>query len=186
MLPPEQRRALLVVTAKTATELRKAWRRVDFATPYTAKTDLLDLVPPLGDSYRLAAAALAADWYDSLREERGAAGRFVAEPAKLANLSRFEALVGWGIGPLFGSNPDPYAALSKIDGGLQRIVADGYRETVQESSVRDRAAQGWAREGVGDCDFCRMLIGRGAVYTEATADFESHDRCHCVAVPVFD
>ena len=135
------------------------------------------------DDWRVLRTAIEANFACGSYAE---AGRFVAEPAKLANLSRFEALVGWGIGPLFGSSPDPYAALSKIDGGLQRIVADGYRETVQESSVRDRAAQGWAREGVGDCDFCRMLIGRGAVYTEATADFESHDRCHCVAVPVFD
>src|SRR5450756_974958 len=50
-------------------------------------------------------------------------------------------------------------------------------------SVADRRARGWARAGTGRCDFCAMLIGRGAVYTEATANFETHDHCGCVAVP---
>jgi hypothetical protein len=31
-----------------------------------------------------------------------------------------------------------------------------------------------------------MLIGRGAVYSEATADFAAHDHCKCSAVPAFD
>jgi hypothetical protein len=30
-----------------------------------------------------------------------------------------------------------------------------------------------------------MLIGRGAVYSEAGADFASHDHCNCSAVPAF-
>jgi hypothetical protein len=30
-----------------------------------------------------------------------------------------------------------------------------------------------------------MLIARGAVYTEVTADFASHDHCNCSAVPAF-
>jgi hypothetical protein len=35
------------------------------------------------------------------------------------------------------------------------------------------------------CSFCRMLAGRGAVYHEGTASFESHDHCACSAEPVF-
>jgi hypothetical protein len=30
-----------------------------------------------------------------------------------------------------------------------------------------------------------MLIGRGAVYSEATADFQSHDHCNCQAEPAW-
>jgi hypothetical protein len=30
-----------------------------------------------------------------------------------------------------------------------------------------------------------MLIGRGAVYTEASVDFEAHDHCHCGAEPAW-
>ena len=53
------------------------------------------------------------------------------------------------------------------------------------SSTTDPKARGWQRVGVGECDFCSMLIGRGAVYSEATADFLSHDHCHCYAEPAF-
>jgi hypothetical protein len=31
-----------------------------------------------------------------------------------------------------------------------------------------------------------MLLGRGGVYTEATADFESHDHCGCWSEPDWD
>lgn len=37
------------------------------------------------------------------------------------------------------------------------------------------------------CGFCRLLIGRGAVYlSESTGAFQSHPLCTCVAVPVWD
>lgn len=35
------------------------------------------------------------------------------------------------------------------------------------------------------CAFCRMLAGRGAVYSEGTASFLSHDHCSCTAEPEF-
>lgn len=180
-----QRRALVKVTSRASHDLALAVRRVDTSQALTAKGALLDLVPALGDHYSLAAGTLAADWYDDLRDEAGARGRFRAEPANLAKASRYEALVGWAVGPLFRPEPDSSAMLSMLDGGVQRIVANAYRDTITAASVQDKAARGWARQGVGECEFCQMLIGRGAVYTEATADFESHDRCHCIAVPQF-
>jgi hypothetical protein len=68
---------------------------------------------------------------------------------------------------------------------MQRRIANVSRYTVAESSVADPGATGWQRVGAGSCAFCRMLIGRGAVYTEAGADFASHDHCNCSAVPAF-
>ena len=57
---------------------------------------------------------------------------------------------------------------------------------MMRNSLLDPASRGWARYGDGDsCDFCAGLIGRGAVYTSATARFASHDRCGCVAGPAF-
>jgi hypothetical protein len=35
------------------------------------------------------------------------------------------------------------------------------------------------------CDFCSMLADRGAVYGEASAEFEAHDHCSCSAQPVY-
>jgi hypothetical protein len=53
------------------------------------------------------------------------------------------------------------------------------------SSIADPKARGWMRVGSGRCDFCRMLIGRGAVYTESTVDFHAHDHCGCGATPAW-
>jgi hypothetical protein len=54
------------------------------------------------------------------------------------------------------------------------------------SAVADPGASGWQRTGSGtSCTFCRMLIGRGGVYSEATADFASHDHCNCSATPAW-
>jgi len=146
----------------------------------------MDTLPRLVAIYGSAAASLGADWYDYLREEAAVRGRFQAIVAELPDGGRTNALAGWAVGPLFGANPDAAASLGMASGGLQRIIFDADRQTVMQSSVQDRAARGWQREGNGECDFCSMLIGRGAVYTEATADFESHDRCRCIGVPAFD
>jgi hypothetical protein len=145
----------------------------------------MDLLPRLTLVYGEAAATLGADWYDDLRDEAGARGRFAAVLADLPDRGRTDALARWGVTPLFQPEPDYATTFIKVAGGLQRIIANADRGTVVRSSIQDRSARGWARAGVGECDLCTLLIGRGAVYTEATADFETHDRCGCVAVPEF-
>jgi hypothetical protein len=138
-----------------------------------------DVLPALVDGYGAAAATFSADWYDDLREERGVRGRFTAIPADIADTGTF-ALLG-------GRKPKPQSldALKVIQGGTQRRIANFSRQTVTLSSVEDPRARGWQRIGAGDCDFCAMLIGRGAVYTEASADFEAHDHCNCGAEPAW-
>lgn len=140
----------------------------------------------LTESYGSAAASLGADWYDDLREEAEVRGRFRAIVANLPDAGRIQALAGWAVGPLFGADPDGAAALDRAAGGLQRIIFDADRETVMRSSIADPAAVGWQRTGEGACPFCRMLIGRGAVYSESTVTFKSHDNCRCGALPDFD
>jgi len=156
-----------------------------FDAAEAARDGLMDVLPTLVGVYGDAAVSLSADWYDELRDSSGARGRFRAVPADLPNRGRTDALARWAVSPLFAAEPDFATALVKASGGLQRIIANADRDTVRLSSVQDRGARGWARAGAGQCDFCQMLIGRGAVYTEATADFESHDHCGCVAVPEF-
>ena len=143
------------------------------------------LLSELIAGYGAAAAALGADWYDELREEAEVAGRFLSIVSDLPDAGRAQSLAGWAVEPLFGADPDPGAALQRASGGLQRIIFNADRQSVTASAVADPQAQGWQRTGSGECAFCRMLIGRGAVYSEATADFASHDHCRCVAVPAF-
>jgi hypothetical protein len=150
------------------------------------RDQLGDILPKLVNVYGSAAASLSADWYDDLRDASGARGRFSAIVADLPDAGRTQSLARWAVGPLYGANPDGVAAKSMASSGLQRIIFNAGRDTIRTSSTQDRAASGWQREGNGGCPFCEMLIGRGAVYSEATADFESHDRCRCVGVPVFN
>lgn len=156
-----------------------------FNAPGPLRDALMDLLPQLYDIYGSAAATLSADWYDEVRETDGVRGRFTAIPAELKADPGTSALVGWGTAPVFQPEPDFAAAQSLVEGGLQRRIADVSRETITASSIADPASDGWMRVGSGECPFCDMLIGRGAVYSEAGADFASHDHCQCTATPAW-
>lgn len=184
----EAREALVELTRITQAEVAEVvaeFRRAGL-NPEQTRDALLDLLPALGAEYNLAASALAADWYDDVRDAAEVRGYYRAEPVAPPTPARWEALARWGVDPLFGVAPDWQAATALLAGGLQRSVADGHRLTVVENSLRDPKAAGWQRVGVGDnCGFCRMLIDRGHVYTEASVTFRSHDHCNCAASPSF-
>lgn len=160
-------------------DLAALWRLVTQGA--SAEVALHDLLPAIIEQYGQAAAAMAADWYDEQREKVGAAGRFTAAPIESSDRGA-HSLIGWAL----GEATDDASLQSLILGGTQRRIADHVRYTVAGAAVADPAASGWQRTGVGECTFCRMLIGRGAVYTEATADFASHDHCNCSAVPAWN
>lgn len=170
--------ALLVRYAET--DLTALWRQVKTAAE--AETALRDVLPGLVDTYGAAAATVAANWYDDLRDKVDAKQRFRAIPADIRD-NGAQALIGWAVNE--ATDMDSLQAL--VLGGTQRRIANFARQTVMGSSVEDPAAVGWQRVGVGECKtgFCDMLIARGAVYTEATADFAAHDHCQCSAVPAF-
>jgi hypothetical protein len=165
-------------------DLTVLWRHATSAD--NAQALLLDVLPDLVAVYGSTAASLAADWYDDLRDAAEVSGRFTAIAAETAPRGQIDALARWGIGPLFSADPDYADALTLVSGGMQRLISNAGRDTVTGSSIADPKARGWARDGAGDCAFCSMLIDRGAVYSEDSADFEAHDHCQCAAVPVFD
>lgn len=170
--------ALLVQQANG--DLAALWRQVEQAAQ--AETALRDILPALIDTYGLAAATVAADWYDDLRDKVGVRGRFTAIPAEIPD-SGGHALIGWAL----TEATDLATFQTLIEGGTQRRIANFGRLTVTESAVADPRADGWQRVSRGGCTtgFCDMLAGRGAVYSEATADFAAHDHCQCVATPAF-
>jgi hypothetical protein len=158
-----------------------------FDTAEQLRESLLDLLPALYDIYGAAVATLSADWYDDVREADEVRGRFTAIPAELKSDPGITELVGWGVGPLFQAEPDVSAAQTLVEGGLQRRIADVSRVTITESSLADPAATGWQRVTSGrGCEFCSMIAGRGAVFSEATADFAAHDHCRCSAIPAWN
>lgn len=174
----ELRRDVATLTQSASTDLAALWRQVETAAQ--AETALRDVLPDLIETYGVAAATVAADWYDDLRDKVGARSRFFAIPAEIREVGA-QALVGWAL-----SEATDLAGLQGlIEGGTQRRIVNFSRLTVSRSSIEDPGARGWKRTGVGNCEFCRMLIGRGAVYTEATADFAAHDHCGCAAEPAW-
>ena len=183
----EARQDLVDLTALARRDLATFWTLVQDWPAEQVRDALMDVLPELGGAYGDAAAALAADWYEDVREASQARGSFSPVLASPPEPARWEALARWGVDPLFAEQPDAETALAKVAGGLQRTIADQHRLTVVESSIADPAASGWRRVGVGDaCGFCRMLIDRGHVYTEASVTFRSHDHCNCAASPTWD
>lgn len=184
-LTAAHKRDLAELTGLAQKDLSLIWR--EFNTATAARDGLIEVLPRLVSIYGSAASTLGADWYDEMRAAAKVSGRFRAIPAELPDVGRTDSLAHWGVGPLFKAEPDFAGALSLVNGGLQRIVSNADRESITRSSVADSKARGWQRVGSGaSCEFCSMLLGRGAVYSEATADFLTHDHCNCGAEPVFD
>jgi hypothetical protein len=159
------------------------------AAPVAAEmqTFTVELVATYGDAVSLAAA----DWYDGLREQAAAPGRFRARMADPAPAEQAAAVARWAAGPLFGAQPDPAQALQNLSGGVQRLVLQPARETIADSVDRDPADARWARvpSGATTCAFCRLLASRGAVYhSEEDAGGMAnsyHNSCDCVPTPVW-
>lgn len=182
-----ERQAVADLGAQCEAEVAQLWRLVEGEKIEVIKAAMYEALPGIGDKLGAAAATLAADWYDSLREVAGASGKFVAEPAQPKPLAWYEVLARWGIGPLFGEDPDPAAAHARIAAEMRRGISNAHRETIVQSSAIDAKNVGWSRVGVGlNCPFCNMLIGRGFVYKKDTVGFSAHTHCNCIAKPTWD
>jgi hypothetical protein len=183
--PAEHQRDLAELEQIAQNDLRILFSQADSADEI--RDALRDVLPRLVPYYGSAAAALAADWYDDLRDEFGTPGRFRAIPAAyVADEGRTESLARWAVAPMYQAEPDKATAFAKTWGATQMLIADAARETVIGSIRHDPRAGGWSRATDGDaCKFCQDIAGRGAVYNAETADFGSHDKCGCVAVPAF-
>ena len=175
----QQQAALRALYDLAKREIADALRLVDIGDAAAVADVIYTYVPVIAERYGLAAGALAADWYDELRDAAEVAGYFRAIPAELPGMGRYEALAGWA------ATKDDVEAL--VMGGVQRIIANAHRETVMRSTFADPRAEGWARfaRGAETCGFCFLLVSRGAVYTEKTATFGAHDSCDCGAGPIW-
>ena len=176
------------VVALAHAELVRWWAGLDVSDGRAAAGALEAFLAELVAAYGSVAAALAADFYDQLRDEAGAPGRFRADLADPVPAGQAEAAARWAAGPLFGGD-GAQAALDHAAGSVQRLVQQPARDTIALNVSRDPAKPGWARVPRGrGCAFCRMLAGRGAVYTSAQAARGMrayHDHCKCSAVPVW-
>jgi hypothetical protein len=163
--------------------------------------DWIAAVRALVDQYSAASSTLAADYYEAERVAARVTGRFTVPLLNAPPEEQVENSLRWATKDLWPRDPEDPAttdaqlqpmsvrlvqAEKKAEAVAQKLVADQGRGTVQEAVRRDRQAVGWARTAaLGACAFCKMLVTRRAVYTQESARFQSHDGCHCGAIPVF-
>lgn len=157
--------------------------------------DWLLTVVPLVQAQRSSSSMLAAAYLTAFRTlEVGVDGAFVptlAGPADIAALTTSMLVTGpISIRSNLARGMTLSTAVDIAEGRAaaagMRHALNGGRETITKTTREDRRAVGWQRVTSGKtCDFCSMLAGRGAVYGEASANFEAHDGCSCSAEPVY-
>lgn len=181
MAPTSLRSETAKIVELAERDLSRLWRLV--ASGASAEVALRDLLPAIITEYGALGAALAAEWYDEQRAKADVRGRFTAIPVESGDRGA-HALIGWAL----AEATDDAGLKGLILGGVQRRIADHLRYTVAGSAIADPAARGWQRIGTGSstCKFCEMVNGRGAVYSEATANFAAHDNDDCQAVPAWE
>lgn len=171
------RRAIRDLMILAESDIRDLWRLVQDAGPDA----LYELLPDIIDTYGSAAQSIAADHYEQVRDLAEVPGSFTPIVEPPANTGA-GSLVGWATST--ATSPEAFQLM--ILGGVQRRIVNQSRDVVRLSSIADPRAGGWMRTGSGGCGFCAMLISRGAVYSEKSVDFASHDNCNCNAAPAFN
>lgn len=165
------------------------WKRLDSTYPAWALA-----TGQLVATNRQTSANLAAAYLQATRQAAGVAGsapltfRGDLDPTQFVTALRVTSVVAAKRAAVAGM-PEVKAmraAFVQSSGAMSRLVLDGGRDTIVDTVRNDPTAAGWQRVTAGSaCGFCRMLAGRGAVYKEDTADFASHDHCHCSALPIY-
>lgn len=157
-------------------------------TPEQFRNSLIAEVDSVVYRFGQVAGAVAAEWYDDIRASQAVSGSYRAQVAASPyGEDAVEGMVRRALGSFFQDTPDLAETMRAIQSSAGKYVAGASRSTIQLNSFRDPRADGWRRVARGHtCDFCLMLVGRGAVYRRESAFFASHGHCDCAAVPSFD
>lgn len=168
-------------------DLAAFWLTLESATADQTRDALLDVVPLLVATYGETAAAVAADFYDELRDAAGVRGRFTATLADPVDVATIASRVRWSVGPLYSAEPDRAATLGRLEQHVDELTLRPGRDTIAVSTGRDPAKARWARVPVGKtCAFCVMAASRGAVYrSEESAGRKYHGHCDCTPTPMW-
>lgn len=194
-LTQQHRAQQLLLRRATVAQVARLWPALDWARLDATYPEFALQVAALVQKNRQTSAGLAAQYLRAFRLAAGVPGEVklvFAEPLivdqfatslHVTSVAAAKAAAARGV----AADVAMGNALSQTTGAMSRLVLQSGRDTVLSTIREDRAAYGWQRVlGGGGCDFCRMLAGRGAVYKEDTADFESHDHCGCTSEPVYD
>lgn len=176
------------IRALVLAALRAFWGNLETTNAVGTRDALLDYVPLLVAQYGEMATTVAADFFDTMREQAAAPGRFSAVLADPVDVEELRGQIRWSIGPLFSrDNPDPATALGRLQQKVDEFTLQPGRDTIAHSTGADPAKARWARVPVGKtCAFCLVLASRGPAYRSAETAGQArkfHGDCDCTAVP---
>lgn len=168
-------------------DLAGFWATLDTLDATGTRDALLEVAPLLVAQYGEMAATVAADFYDQMREQAAVVGRFSAVLGDPVDVEDLRGQIRWSIDPLFSADPDPDAALGRLEQKVDEYSLQPGRDTIARSAGRDPAKARWARVPVGDtCAFCLMLASRGPAYRSAESAGKGrkyHGDCDCTPTP---
>lgn len=176
-------------------DLRRVWPALDFARLDATYPVWSYSVEQIVKHYEDDSIERTRDYLETFYTQEGIKGRpapYVAVPRapqeQLDALLHSQAVASIKSSTAMGA---PVVAtmnrvLSTTSLSMVRVVRDRSREYVRQTALTDDRLGGWQRVGTGDtCAFCRMLVGRGAVYSEASVRFASHTNCNCEVQPSY-
>lgn len=194
-LTEQHRGVQLAIRAQALRDFAKIWPLWRPNAPESFD-QLVQASQPLVTHYSGLSAAAAASYYEAFRGAEGVTGvvtpRLAAAPAETMIRASLNATGEAAARTALAAGQPPAAVrettLVRASGAVARHVLNGGRNTILASIQADRQAIGWVRVTDGNpCYFCLTLASRGAVYkSEQTADFQAHDHCGCVAMPLWE
>ena len=161
--------------------LRAIWPDIETLDGVELRQRLVEALPDVVEPHREASSAFAADYYETTRPAE--AGAFAVVLARVLVFQDYRSMVGDAVSPMFQEVPNLVHTQEQVESGVERLVMDGFRGTVQSSVEADPAALGWKRTlSPKACDFCVRVARENPRSNQA---FGSHDHCRCTARPVF-
>lgn len=192
-LTEQHRRRQIALRALTVRQLLELWPAFDPTDVDRSWRILGPALATLVDARHRDSSALATAYYTAFRTAEGVPGSAAPRPAAPVDRNRLSVALRV-TGPVGYSTALRYAppqeaartTLVKVTGAVTRLTLDGGRQALLRSVQHDRRAVGWRRvTSASPCSFCSMLASRGAVYGEASVDFQAHDHCACTGEPVW-
>lgn len=192
-LTHDHRRRQLALRAQTLREFLRLYPSFDLNDIKRTWPALEAAVVALTKERGRVSSALAADYYRDHRKAEGVPGGFSPVLATVPTDQIVRGLVAMGpvnAAAQIAKGRDPsdvrQTTLVNLSGVLGLYLLNHGRRTLLDSIKKDNRARGWQRvTSPGACTFCTEIASRGAVFKEATADFEAHRHCACSAEPVF-
>lgn len=175
----------LSLTAKTqvATILDQVIAAWDGTAPADLRNAVIQVFQTVMPAYTDLAAALASDFYDTVRQLQGAVGTYrptvwsghSAEADEGAIRALLDSVIKSGDVQRFRGD-----LLDRVDAEIRRSA----NRCIDYNSGRDPARPSWALVPSGDetCGFCLLLASFGFQYDQPV---HGHGNCDCRAVPSF-